>query len=146
MFSTSNMKLVILLALVGLTVALDETFKIDSNLRFTEGTFYIDGNVRVSVVRNSFVDIRVWNKGKATREAMKYNSKQWDTFVQLIPTIERDLGIHRVDRKGVILSKEIKKIQLYELFNGEPSVEGITLTLKQWFQLVNLVPKIKRII
>ena len=118
----SNMKHVILLALVGLTVALDETFKIDSNLRFTEGAFYIDGNVRVSVVRNSFVDIRVWNKGKATREAMKYNSKQWDTFVQLIPTIERYLGIHRVDRKGVILSKEITKIQLYEMFNGEPSI------------------------
>ena len=139
------MKLVILLALVGLTVALDETFKIDSNLRFTEGTFYIDGNVRVSVVRNSFVDIRVWNKDKATREGMKYNAKQWNKFVQLIPSIENNIGIHRIDSKCVI-TKEINNIQLCELFDGVPSVEGIALTLKQWFQLVNLVPKIKRII
>ena len=139
------MKLVILLALVGLTVALDETFKIDSNLRFTEGTFYIDGNVRVSVVRNSFVDIRVWNKGKATREGMKYNAKQWNIFVQLIPSIENNIGIHRIDSKCVI-TKEINNIQLCELFDGVPSVEGIALTVKQWFQLVNLVPKIKRII
>ena len=140
------MKLVILLALISLTVALlDETFKIDSNLRFTEGTFHIDGNVRVSVVRNSFVDIRVWYKGKPTREGMKYNAKQWNKFVQLIPSIENNIGIHRIDSKCVI-TKEINNIQLCELFDGVPSVEGIALTVKQWFQLVHLVPKIKRII
>ncbi len=146
---------------IGLTLALVFTFgavtpfvldfmmnvpqKIDEELKHT--TFHLDGNVTVSVRSKEYIDIRRWTykekqQGLPNREGLQYTPEEWSNFVKIIPCIEHRMGIHRLGEKNVVMTQEDTKIQLMALFAGVPSIKGITLTCKQWFQLINLVPEI----
>ena len=109
-------------------------------------SFDISGHITISVLNNR-VDIRKWENDLPGHEGIAYTYKQWQTFVQRIPNLESNIGVYRLDRKSVIITKRHNlKIQLMVLFNGSPSIKGITVTLKQWFEIVNLVPRINHLI
>ena len=108
--------------------------------------FHIAGHITVSVLNNT-VDIRKCQNNLPTREGIAYTHEEWKKFVQRIPKVEKNIGVYRIGAKSAIITtQEPMKIQLMALFNGCPSIKGLAVTLKQWFQIVNLVPQINRII
>ena len=124
-----------------------EQHEIDKEIKIgIQKRFHIAGHITITVM-NSTVDIRKCDGDLPSREGITYTLQQWKKFVELIPKVERNMGIYRVGTKSVVITvQEPMKIQLMALFNGCPSIKGIAVTLKQWFQIVNLVPQIDRII
>ncbi len=128
-------------------LAPDEQHELDKEIKIgVQKRFHIAGHITVSVLNNT-VDIRKCENNLPTREGIVHTHKEWQKFVQRIPKVEKNIGIYRIGAKSVIITtQEPMKIQLMALFNGCPSIKGLAVTLKQWFQLVNLVPQIERVI
>lgn len=105
--------------------------------------YELDADVKVTACKE-YVDIRRWKNGP-TRNATRYTKKQWYLFTNMISAIEYDMGIKRIDEKQGIFTKDLRSIKLCEMVNGIPNGLGITLTIEQWFQLVNLYHRINSI-
>ena len=124
-----------------------EEHPIDTEIKIgVQKRFHIAGHITVSVLNNT-VDIRKCDGDLPARAGIAYTHEEWKKFVQRIPKVEKNIGVYRIGAKSAIITtQEPMKIQLMALFNGCPSIKGLAVTLKQWFQIVNLVPQINRII
>ena len=107
--------------------------------------FNLDDSIKVCVCKDLFVDIRVWKKGP-TRIAARFNITQWRTFLTNKEVIEQGMGIFRIDEKIAIFRHQTPLITLNHMVNGIRSIKHLTVTQKQWLQLINMTKKINNVL
>jgi len=103
--------------------------------------FDLDDSIKVTVCKDQYVDIRVWEKGP-TRIATRFNARQWREFLTIKDVIEQAIGIYRIDEKITLFMHHTPFITLSGMVNGVPTIKAITITQMQWLQLINMTKKI----
>jgi len=103
--------------------------------------FDLDDSIKVTVCKDQYVDIRVWKKGP-TRIAARFKVTQWRTFLSNKDVIEQAMGIYRIDEKITLFMDRTPFITLNEMVNGIRTIKHLTITQKQWLQLINMTKKI----
>ncbi len=98
-------------------------------------------NIKVTVKKNLYVDIRRWETPfKPSQEGLQFSKRDWVRFKTIAPSIENYMGLYHVNDKLFVEVGDVKNITLQ---NGKDS---ITLTPKIWLKLRAKMPLISNML